>query len=198
MIKIAIQKKGRLNELTVSYLKTKFNIDVPKEIGRELVINKNELEFIFLRDDDIPNLVNMKICDYGIIGSDCLGEQDSKTTKNIQIIDKINNGGCRLMIAGYADNNFSLKSLNGKKIATSFPKLLTEFLKNNNINAEVVIMNGSVECAIKIRYADYICDLVSSGKTLTENKLVPLYNVIDAYPVMIKNINSARLEAICK
>lgn len=196
-MKIAIQKKGRLNELSIKWLKSQ-NIVFKACNDRKLILtdigNKNTV--FLLRDDDIPNIVDKGIADWGIVGSDVYNEYIGASKKNnLVIMKKFENEVCKFMIAG-KQNKIQIKDLNNKNIATSYPNMLKSFLTKNKIKATIKIMNGSIEAAIDMQYADFICDLVSSGETLKNNGLRPLITVTDIYPVLIKNKKSKEL--ICK
>ncbi|MDR2568206.1 MAG: ATP phosphoribosyltransferase [Mycoplasmataceae bacterium] len=194
-MKIAIQKKGRLNDVSSNFLKTQ-QINLPSEIKRDLVINSGNNQIFLLRDDDIPNIVNSNIADCGIVGNDVLTEyQLTKKKTNIQIVEQFAQSACRLSIAS-PFKNLSLSDLKNKTIATSFPNIVKNWLKSNKIKAKVVVLSGSVELAVNIGYADVICDLVSSGQTLKENGLFENIKIKDVYPVLIKNKNFK--EELCK
>ena len=183
---IALQKSGRLSDGC---------IDLFQSAGIKIYKSKNQLllqdedfgvDFIFARDDDIPALVENGIVDLGVIGENLLQEYD---TGLVEIITRLGFAKCRLSIAKPSTKeNFLLQNLNGKSIATSYPKTLNNFLKKNNIKAKVVVMHGSVELAPKIGIADLICDLVSSGATLKENGLSEVKLVSNSEAVLIGNI----------
>ncbi|MEO6905382.1 MAG: ATP phosphoribosyltransferase, partial [Ginsengibacter sp.] len=168
MLKIAIQKSGRLYEQSLQLL---------KECGIELNNGNRQLkvkafnfpaEAYFLRDDDIPQYVCDGVADIGFVGENVFFEKN----KDIQIVRKLGFGRCRLSIAVPKSLNYSsTKDLNGLKIATSYTVLLQNFLNENNLNAEIHEISGSVEIAPGIGLADAICDLVSSGSTLFTNNL---------------------------
>jgi ATP phosphoribosyltransferase len=140
--------------------------------------------------------VDKGIADWGIVGSDVYNEYIGASKKNnLVIMKKFENEVCKFMIAG-KQNKIQIKDLNNKNIATSYPNMLKSFLTKNKIKATIKIMNGSIEAAIDMQYADFICDLVSSGETLKNNGLRPLITVTDIYPVLIKNKKSKEL--ICK
>jgi len=168
VIRLAIQKKGRLSEKTIELLKS---------CGIKFVSNSSRLktrafnfpmEILFLRDDDIPGYVEDGIADFGILGMNEIDEKD----KDVNIIKKLGFSKCRLSIA--VPNEFdykNIKSLEGKKIATSYPTILSKYLKENGVNAECHEIGGSVEIAPTIGLTDAICDLVSTGGTLLSNGL---------------------------
>lgn len=184
MLKIAIQKSGRLYEQSVQLL---------KECGIELNNGNRQLrvrafnfpaEVYFLRDDDIPQYVSDKVADIGIVGENVFYEKN----KDIQIVNKLGFGRCRLSIAVPKTLNYSgVNDLNGLKIATSYTILLQKFLDQNNIKADIHEISGSVEIAPGIGLADAICDLVSSGSTLFTNNLKEVEVVLDSQAVLISN-----------
>ena len=168
MIKIAIQKSGRLYDESLELLKEcGLSIDNSKDQLKASVRNF-EAEILFLRNSDIPEYIETGVADLGILGQNVVFE------KNASIVELIPLGfsKCRLSIATPKSLNYqSLSDLQGKKIATSYPNSLRHFLKKNNIDADIHLISGSVEIAPNIGLADAICDLVSSGNTLFKNNL---------------------------
>ncbi|MFI5163696.1 MAG: ATP phosphoribosyltransferase [Bacteroidia bacterium] len=167
-LKIAIQKSGRLNEDSIKIL---------REAGIELSNGMNKLrseafnfplEVLFLRDDDIPQYVEDGVADAGIVGENIISE----TNKKIKTIEKLGFGKCRLSIAVPKNVDYkNIKDLKGKKIATSYPVILSKYLKKKKVEAKIETVSGSVEIAPSVGLADAICDLVSSGSTLFANGL---------------------------
>lgn len=186
MLKIAIQKSGRLYEQSVQLL---------KECGIELNNGNRQLkvkafnfpaEAYFLRDDDIPQYVADKVADVGIVGENVVQEKE----KDLNIVSRLGFGRCRLSIAVPKGMNYQKASdLNGLKIATSYTVLLQQFLNHNKISAEIHEISGSVEIAPGIGLADAICDLVSSGSTLFTNNLKEVEVVLDSQAVLVANKN---------
>ncbi|MGN6531374.1 MAG: ATP phosphoribosyltransferase [Ginsengibacter sp.] len=184
MLKIAIQKSGRLYEQSLQLL---------KECGIELNNGNRQLkvqafnfpaEAYFLRDDDIPQYVCDGVADIGIVGENVFFEKN----KDIQIVRKLGFGRCRLSIAVPKSLNYSgVKDLNGLKIATSYTVLLQKFLDENNLKAEIHEISGSVEIAPGIGLADAICDLVSSGSTLFTNNLKEVEVVLNSEAALVAN-----------
>ena len=186
MLKIAIQKSGRLYDNSIRLL---------KECGIELNNGNKELktaafnfplEVYFLRDDDIPQYVFDGVADIGIVGENVLLEKG----KNISLVNRLGFSKCRLSIAipkGIEYNTVS--DLNGLKIATSYSRLLQNFLNEKNIDAEIHEISGSVEIAPGIGLADAICDLVSSGSTLFTNGLKEIEVVLQSEAVLVANNN---------
>lgn len=185
-LKIAVQKKGRLYDGSISLLK-ECGIDVSNGNNQLRVQAANfPLEVFFLRDDDIPEYVQDAVVDIGFVGENVVAEKN----KEISSIEKLGFGKCRLSIA--IPKNGSLRSiddLNSKKIATSYPLILSNFLNEKNISATIQEISGSVEIAPRIGLADAICDLVSSGSTLFSNELTELETVLRSEAVLISNKN---------
>ena len=185
-LKIAVQKKGRLYDGSMSLLK-ECGIDVSNGNNQLRVQAANfPLEVFFLRDDDIPEYVQDAVVDIGFVGENVIAEKN----KEINSIEKLGFGKCRLSIA--IPKNGSLRSiadLNSKKIATSYPLILSGFLNEKNIKATIQEISGSVEIAPRIGLADAICDLVSSGSTLFSNELTELETVLRSEAVLISNNN---------
>ncbi|OGU77540.1 MAG: ATP phosphoribosyltransferase [Ignavibacteria bacterium RBG_16_35_7] len=183
-IKLAVQKDGRLTENSLQLLRN-CNLDIEKFSDKLVVSVRNfKLDLLFLRDDDIPEYVQDGVAELGIVGEDVIKE----TKSDVKIVKKLGFGKCNLRIA--IPENIELKnlsSLNHKRIATSFPNILTDYLLQNKIDAKVVHISGSVEAAPSLGIADYICDLVSTGNTLKLNKLKASINVLESEAVLIKN-----------
>lgn len=185
-LKIALQKSGRLYEDSIKIL---------KECGIELQNGVNKLlneainfpmQILFLRDDDIPQYVEDGVADLGIVGENIIRE----TNKDVELIDKLGFGKCRLSIAvprneNYTDVNF----LQQKRIATTYPLLLQNFLNENKIDAEIHEISGSVEITTGVGLADAICDLVSSGSTLFSNGLKETEVIMHSEAALISNKN---------
>ncbi len=185
-LKLAIQKSGRLSESSLQLLRN-CNLDIEKFNDRLVVSVRNfKLDLLFLRDDDIPEYVQDGVAELGIVGEDVLNE----TKANVKAVKKLGFGRCSLRIAIPENDNLkSINDLNGKRIATSFPNILKNFLEQNNIDARIVNISGSVEAAPSLGIADYICDLVSTGNTLKLNKLKSSISVLESEAVLIKNKN---------
>ncbi len=185
-LKIALQKSGRLYDDSVKIL---------KECGIELQNGMNKLlneainfpmQILFLRDDDIPQYVEDGVADIGIVGENVVYE----TNKNVEIVEKLGFGKCRLSVAVPRNENYTgAQFLNGKRIATTYPFLLQSFLDKNSINAEIHEISGSVEITPGVGLADAICDLVSSGSTLFSNGLKETEVVLNSQAALIGNKN---------
>lgn len=183
-LKIAVQKKGRLYDGSMSLLK-ECGIDVSNGNNQLRVQATNfPLEVFFLRDDDIPEYVQDAVADIGIVGENVAAEKK----KEVNIIENLGFGKCRLSIAVPKSGMIkALVDLNGKKIATSYPVILGNFLSQHNIKATIQEISGSVEIAPRIGLADAICDLVSSGSTLFSNELKELETVLKSEAILIGN-----------
>lgn len=185
-LKIAIQKSGRLHEDSVRLLKD-CGIDI-KNGGNKLKTESENfpMEVYFLRDDDIPQYVEDEVADIGIVGENVLYEKN----KSVEIVEKLGFGKCRLSVAVSRTESYSgVNFLRDKKIATSYPGIVGRFLEENNVNAEIHEISGSVEIAPGIGLADAIVDLVSSGSTLLANGLKEVETILKSQAVMVKNKN---------
>lgn len=188
-LKIAIQKSGRLSEDSLRLLK-ECGIDINNGLNKLKTEAYNfPLELFFLRDDDIPQYVEDGVADIGIVGENVLIEKNKK----VNTIDKLGFGKCRLSIAVTKESKYrSVKDLNGTKIATSYPTILSSFLKQQKVKAEIHEISGSVEIAPSIGLADAICDLVSSGSTLLSNGLREAEVIMRSEAVVIANKNLSK------
>jgi ATP phosphoribosyltransferase len=185
-IKIAIQTKGRLNEDSMVLI---------NESGIKITVGKRKLvaaaknfpmEALFLRDDDIPQTVADGVADIGVVGENEMLEKQ----ENVVIVKRLGFSKCRLSLAIPKSQEYNgVEFFNGKKIATSYPVILKKFLDENNINAEIHVINGSVEIAPGIGLADAIFDIVSSGSTLISNRLKEVEVVIQSEAVLIATPN---------
>ena len=197
MIKIAIQKSGRLNQYSLNLLKD-CGILIENEKDQLKVVSRNfPIEVFFLRNSDIPQYLKDGVIDLAIIGENLLYEKGN----DIEVIENLGFSKCRVSLAIPKNSSISnLKQLNGKKIATSYPNTLNSFLNKNNIKCETHIINGSVEIAPNIGLADAICDIVSSGSTLFKNNLKELTTILNSEAVLVisPKVKSNRLEIINK
>ncbi len=184
MLRIAIQSKGRLYDDTM-HLLAEADIKVNANKRSLLVQASNfPLEILYLRDDDIPQSVASGVADIGIVGENEFMERD----ENAQIIDRLGFSKCRLSLAIPKDVSYpGLGWFNGRKIATSYPVILSKFMKKNGINAEIHVITGSVEISPGIGLADAIFDIVSSGSTLVSNNLREVEVVTKSEAVLIAN-----------
>src|SRR5580693_3490309 len=193
-LKIAIQKSGRLHEGSVNLLK-ECGIDIVNGINKLKTEASNfPLEVYFLRDDDIPQYVEDAVAHIGIAGENVVYESN----KQVSFVEELGFATCRLSIAVRRGEEYTGPGyLNGKRIATSYPLLLQQFLDKHNVEAEIHEISGSVEIAPGIGLADAICDIVSSGSTLFMNGLKEAEMVLRSRTVLIKNKNlSPELESL--
>src|SRR5688572_30390570 len=182
LLRIAIQKSGRLQEGSLELL---------KESGLSFSNGRDQLktqarnfpvEVLFLRDDDIPQYIEDKVADVGIVGENILVEKQKKN----QLIKRLDFAKCRLSIAIPRSENYTgVQFLQGKNIATSYPTIVKNFLKKNNVEAGIHEISGSVEIAPGIGLADAICDIVSTGSTLLGNGLKEVEIVMQSEAVII-------------
>jgi ATP phosphoribosyltransferase len=182
LLRIAIQKSGRLQEGSLELL---------KESGLAFSNGKDQLktqarnfpvEVLFLRDDDIPQYIEDKVADVGIVGENIMVEKQKKN----EIVKRLDFAKCRLSIAIPRSESYpGVQSLQGKNIATSYPNIVKNFLKKNNIEAGIHEISGSVEIAPGIGLADAICDIVSTGSTLLSNGLKEVETVMQSEAVII-------------
>jgi ATP phosphoribosyltransferase len=184
IIRIAVQKSGRLSDDSLSLIK-ECGIKFYNGTGKLKSTSTNfPIEFLFLRDDDIPGYVADGVADLGIVGENELVEKD----KEVVTLKKLGFSKCRLSLAipkGLEYNGVSY--FEGKNIATSYPKILGDYLKKVNINASIHEISGSVEIAPSIGLAEGICDIVSSGSTLMMNGLKEVEEIFKSEAVLIAN-----------
>ena len=183
-IRIAVQSKGRLYEDTMNLL-NEADIQV-KESKRTLLIKSSNfpLEVLFLRDDDIPQSVASGVADIGIVGENEFMEKH----EDAQIIFRLGFSKCRLSLAiPNAISYPGLQWFNGRKIATSYPNILRNFMNSHNIKADIHVITGSVEISTGIGLADAIFDIVSSGSTLVHNNLREVETVMNSEALLIGN-----------
>ena len=185
MIRIAIQKSGRLNTESLALLKScGIAIDNGKDQLKAAARNF-PVEVFFLRNGDIPQYLRDGVVDLAILGSNTLVEKGT----DLEVIEELGFSKCRVSIAlpkGSAYNG--VNDLAGKKIATSYPNTVKQFLKENQIEADLHIINGSVEIAPNIGLADAICDIVSSGSTLFKNNLTEVIKILDSQAVLVQGV----------
>jgi ATP phosphoribosyltransferase len=191
-MRIAIQKSGRLSEDSLNLL-TCCGISVKPRKDQLFCHSDNfPLDLLLVRDDDIPNLVTEGICDFGIVGTNLCREKSLKNgdalENNIEIIRYLGFASCRLAIAVPKSFPYkNIKSLENCRIATSYPYLLADFIKKNNVAIKIASLTGSVEIAPRLGIADGICDLVSTGATLEANNLQEVETVFTSQAVLIKS-----------
>ncbi len=189
-LRIAIQKNGRLSEPARALLAS---CGLSWRESRDRLFCYGEslpVDLLLVRDDDIPGLIADGVCDLGIVGRNVLREQAAERVSRdarpaYREWRALGFGGCRLMLAvPDAWDWQGAEQLCGRRIATSYPALLGEWLATNNIDAEVMTLSGSVEIAPRLGKADAICDLVSSGATLTANQLKPVETLLASEAVL--------------
>lgn len=183
-LRIAIQKSGRLYDDSLKLLKD-CGIDLKNGINKLKTEADNfPMEVFFLRDDDIPQYVEDAVADIGIVGENVIYEKNKK----VIVSDKLGFGKCRLSVAvGRNEHYTDCQFLQNKKIATTYPVLVTRFLEEKNIRAEIHEISGSVEIAPGIGLADCIVDLVSSGSTLFMNGLKEVETILYSEAVLIRH-----------
>ena len=186
MLKIAVQKSGRLYDYSIHLLK-ECGIDINNGNRQLKAVAFNfPVEIYFLRDDDIPQYVFDNVADVGFVGENVVYEKN----KDIEVVSKLGFGHCRLSIAVPKNMNYqSIADLEDLKIATSYTRLLQNFLVNQKVNAEIHEISGSVEIAPGIGLAHAICDLVSSGSTLFTNGLKEVEVILNSEAVLVANKN---------
>jgi ATP phosphoribosyltransferase len=181
MIKIAIQKSGRLNKESLDLLK-KCGISIDNGKDQLKAAARNfPLEVLYLRNGDIPQYLRDGVVDLAIIGENLIFEKG----KDLTVVEKLGFSKCRVCIAVPKDFNYTgIKDLEGKKIATSYPNTVNKYLSEKGISADLHIINGSVEIAPSIGLADAICDIVSSGSTLFKNNLKEVATIVKSESVL--------------
>lgn len=181
-LKIALQRSGKLADGSTSLLR-KCGIGFANGDGKLRAEAEDfPLEIFFLRDDDIPDYVGDGVADIGIVGENVLAENP----KSVDVVEKLGFGRCRLSLAvPKSFDHGSIGDLAGKRIATSYPRVLGEFLASRSVTAEIHEISGSVEIAPSIGLADAVCDLVSSGSTLFTNGLREVETVMSSEAVLI-------------
>ncbi|MGY6520123.1 MAG: ATP phosphoribosyltransferase [Mongoliitalea sp.] len=184
IIRIAVQKSGRLSEDSLSLIK-ECGIKFYNGTGKLKSTSTNfPIEFLFLRDDDIPGYVADGVADLGIVGENELVEKD----KEVNVLKKLGFSKCRLSLAiPKGEEYMNIHYFQGKSIATSYPKILGDYLAKNNVSAEIHEISGSVEIAPSIGLAEGICDIVSSGSTLMMNGLKEVEEIFKSEAVLIAN-----------
>lgn len=182
MLKIAIQAKGRLNEDSMQLLADSGTEVAPSK--RKLIARASgfPLEVLYLRDDDIPQAVEMGVADAGIVGMNEVAERGSE----VEVALRLGFGRCRISLAVPREVDYNgLQWFNGKRVATSYPRILTDFFMQHGINAEIHEIAGSVEIAPTVGMADAIFDIVSSGGTLIQNGLREVEQVFPSEAALI-------------
>jgi ATP phosphoribosyltransferase len=191
-LKVAMQKSGRLTENSLDLL---VRCGLKYSRGKDQLMCYGEnmpLDVLLVRDDDIPDLVQQDVCDLGIVGLNVIEEkrlafEARGVTPLFEKLMVLDYGRCRLSIAvpdGVEYNGPA--SLRGKRIATTYPNILGRFLRDNDVQAEIVTLSGAVEIAPRLGRADFICDLVSTGSTLIANHLWEAETIFESQAAIIK------------
>jgi ATP phosphoribosyltransferase len=197
MIRIAIQKSGRLNTDSLALLKS---CGITVDNGKDQLKAKARnfpLEVFFLRNGDIPQYLRDGVVDLAIVGSNLLVEKGT----DLEVIESLGFSKCKVSIAIPKENSFSgVSDLAGKKIATSYPNTVNQFLREKGIEADIHVISGSVEIAPNIGLADAICDIVSSGSTLFKNNLKEVIEILTSEAVLVQapNLNEEQILLIEK
>ena len=186
MLRIAVQSKGRLFEETMALLQ-EADIKIPSSKRILLVQSSNfPVEVLFLRDDDIPQSVANGVADLGIVGENEFVERN----EDAEIVKRLGFSKCRLSLAITKDVDYpGLSWFEGRKVATSYPGILKQFMEKHGIKTDIHVITGSVEIAPGISLADAIFDIVSSGSTLVSNRLKEVEVVMQSEALLIGNKN---------
>lgn len=191
-LRIAIQKSGRLSDGCIELLKNcglKISRGKDKLYGR---IRELPIDVMLLRDDDIPEFVANGACDLGIVGGNVYEEERLRgaLSDQIEIVEKLGFARCSLMVAGPKEWTYSKASdLADMRIATSYPELTRVWLESQGVEAKAIMMKGSVEVAPRLKIADAVCDIVSTGGTLDANGLKPLETVFESEALLVRNLS---------
>lgn len=191
-LKLAIQKSGRLTDHSTDLL---LRCGLKFSRGKDQLVGFGEnmpLDLLFVRDDDIPDLVEEDVSDLGLVGLNVVEEKRLELlarghAPQFTVLRALDFGRCRLSIAVPEDSSFTgVEQLQGKRIATTYPYVLARFLDERQISAEIVTLSGAVEIAPRLGRADAICDLVSTGSTLVANRLREIETVLQSHAVLIQ------------
>ena len=191
-LKLAVQKSGRLTDPSVDLL---VRCGLKLSRGKDQLVGYGEnmpLDLLFVRDDDIPDLVQEDVSDLGLVGLNVIEEKRLElasrgTAARFEVLRSLDFGRCRLSIAVPDGTDFTGSAwLRGKRIATTYPYLLARYLAERKLEAEIVTLSGAVEIAPRLGRADAICDLVSTGSTLIANRLHEVETVLESHAVLIR------------
>jgi ATP phosphoribosyltransferase len=191
-LKIAVQKSGRLTDPSLDLLG---RCGLKLSRGKDQLLGFGEnlpLDVLFVRDDDIPDLVQEDVCDLGLVGLNVLEERRLElaargAAANFEKLRDLDFGHCRLALAAPNEARFDgPETLRGKRIATTYPFMLDRYLRGQGIEAEIVKLSGAVEIAPRLGRAELICDLVSTGSTLQANHLREVLTVAESHAVLIR------------
>jgi ATP phosphoribosyltransferase len=191
-LKLAIQKSGRLTESSLELLRH-CGLSISRGKDQLMAYGENmPLDVLFVRDDDIPDLVQEDVCDLGLVGRNVLEEKRLELAARgqrarFEPVRTLEFGRCRLVLAVPEGVAFEgARSLRGRRIATTYPYLLGEYLRERDVEAEIVTLAGAVEIAPRLGRADLICDLVATGSTLQANHLREVETVLESRAVLIR------------
>lgn len=191
-LRIAIQKSGRLTDHSLDLL-ARCGLKYSRGKDQLMCYGENmPLDVLFVRDDDIPDLVQEDVCDLGLVGLNVIEEKRLAmaargSQARFEMIQRLDFGRCRLSLAVPDEFEYSgLDNLADRRIATTYPNVLARFLRENSIRAEIVTLSGAVEIAPRLGRADLICDLVSTGGTLAANQLTEVETVMDSQAVLVR------------
>jgi len=199
-IRIAIQKSGRLTEKTISILE---RCGLEFEWSKDRLFSSCEnmgIDLMLVRDDDIPGYLKDGVCDLGVVGLNTVKESLIEEAAGAKVLRELGFGQCRLALAQPKDKEYvGASSLDGTRIATSYPQTLTQFLDKAGVKAQIVELAGSVEIAPTLDVADAVCDIVSSGRTLRSNGLAEVETILKSECVLVqsgKNLSPEQKETI--
>lgn len=191
-LKLAIQKSGRLTEPSLELL-ARCGLKVSRGKDQLMAYGENmPLDVLFVRDDDIPDLVQEDVCDLGLVGRNVLEEKRLELAARghrarFEQVRTLDFGRCRLALAVPEGAAFEgPRTLRGMRIATTYPYLLEKYLREREVCADIVTLSGAVEIAPRLGRADLICDLVSTGSTLQANHLREVETVLESHAVLIR------------
>jgi ATP phosphoribosyltransferase len=191
-LRIAIQKSGRLTDNSLDLL-ARCGLKYSRGKDQLMCYGENmPLDVLFVRDDDIPDLVQEDVCDLGIVGINVIEEKRLAMSARgseprFELVQRLDYGRCRLAIAVPDDYQYAgLSSIAGRRIATTYPNALARFLRENSIVAEIVTLSGAVEIAPRLGRADLVCDLVSTGSTLSANHLREVSTILESEAALIR------------
>jgi len=191
-LRLAVQKSGRLTDPSLDLLQ---RCGLKLSRGKDQLMGFGEnmpLDVLFVRDDDIPDLVQEDVCDLGLVGLNVLEERRLELASRgaqarFEVLRKLDFGRCRLSLAVPEGMSFEgVGSLRGKRIATTYPFMLERFLREADIKADIVTLSGAVEIAPRLGRADLVCDLVSTGSTLQANHLREAHTILESHAVLIR------------
>jgi len=191
-LKLAVQKSGRLTDPSMDLL-LRCGLKISRGKDQLMAYGENmPLDVLFVRDDDIPDLVQEDVCDLGLVGLNVLEEKRLELVAHgararFQQIRTLDFGRCRLSLAVPDGVSYEgPSSLRGKRIATTYPYMLAHYLRERDVKADIVTLSGAVEIAPRLGRADLICDLVSTGSTLQANHLREVETVLESYAAIIR------------